>query len=161
VSAGAGVLRLLGAAADFLAHPPGKHQADHFLVCEPRPQRVVKRCRAIVLDEEVREPGQRIRHQQCRQHQPATATRNRRNQQHPGQQRAGEVKRARQGMPMRKDIVRPELCEGARWRHSDPRGADSSAKKRGRGQQKWRTRLRDRKGVDITPGLRIGSLKVV
>ena len=44
-----------GAAAPFVAHFSGKHQRDHFLVCPPRPQRMLKRGWPVVLRRSLRE----------------------------------------------------------------------------------------------------------
>ena len=44
-----------GAAADFVAHFSGKHQRDHFLVCPPRPQRMLKRGWPVVFRRSLRE----------------------------------------------------------------------------------------------------------
>ena len=43
-----------GAAADFVAHFSGKHQRDHFLVCPPRPQRMLKRDWPVALRRSLR-----------------------------------------------------------------------------------------------------------
>src|SRR5215467_4082816 len=54
------------ASAHFFAHFAPQHEHDHLLVGPPGPQRMLERCRAVVLDEKVRDPRQRVRnHKRC------------------------------------------------------------------------------------------------
>lgn len=98
-------------AAHFLIHFPAQHQRDHFLVGPPRPQRVLKRGRPVVLHEEVRNPRQRVRNHERERNPPPASQRDRGHQQRPARQRPRKMNCSRAGLTVRAHIFGPERCE--------------------------------------------------
>ena len=77
----------------------------------------------VVLDEEVREPGERVGYDERREDEPGTMEQDRREYERPTGESSNGVKNARQGLAMREHVERPEIREVARVLHS----GDSSA----------------------------------
>src|SRR5215467_9917343 len=99
------------ASAHFFAHFAPQHEHDHLLVGPPGPQRMLERCRAVVLDEKVRDPRQRVRNHKRGGNPPPPLHRESSDQQRPPRQRPRKVYRSRTGLAVRAHILRPEVSE--------------------------------------------------
>lgn len=112
----AGSLRLR-AARYFCAHSSRDNHGDHFLVGEPGPQRMAECGGLVVLDEKMREPGERIRNRERSQDHPGPAQDDGCNQDAPAGQSSDGVKDARQRLTVRQDVNGPEFSESSRFFH--------------------------------------------
>jgi len=101
---------------------------------------------AVVLDEEVREPGERVGYDKCRKDEPGAAEQDCGEYQRPTRESPDRVKHARQGLAMREHVERPKIREAARVLHT----GDSSAELETRNQKSIRTVLRPTAGVRRT-----------
>jgi len=106
-----------GAALDFPIHSPRQHHGHHFLIRKPRPQRMSERGGAVVLDEKMRKPRERIGRHERRKNERRTPKRNGRREQGPAEQRAERMKDARVGVAVGQHVMRPELGEFTRPLH--------------------------------------------
>src|SRR5215213_9536951 len=98
-------------ALDLSAHAAREHERDHLVVAHERPERVLERGGAVVLDEEVADPRGRVAGHE-RDGQPAPAPRRReRDKQGRARQRARRVQGARRGSAVLAHVEGPELLE--------------------------------------------------
>ena len=58
---------------NLVTDPASQHQPDHFVVAHERPQRILKRCRLILLDEEMANPGGPVSRDQRQRKEPPLA----------------------------------------------------------------------------------------
>jgi hypothetical protein len=60
-------------------HPSGQHHPDHFVVADERPQRILKRGRLILFDEEMANPRRAVTRYQSQREEPPPANDNEEN----------------------------------------------------------------------------------
>jgi hypothetical protein len=102
--------------ANLIAHAPDQHQEYHPLIRPPGPQRMLERCRPIVLHEKVGKPSQCVGNDQSRQAPPPAVHRNRGTQQHPTDDGADAMNHSRGWPAMRTHVRRPKFGK----RHERP-----------------------------------------
>src|SRR4029077_9216111 len=116
----------------FRTHATRDDEGGHLLVGEPGPERMAEGCGAIVLDEEVRKPGQGVRREERGESEPGAPQQDRGEKQTPSQHGRGEMEGAGERLAMGKNVVGPEVGEGGGgvfWLHgndSTPRAAKHS-----------------------------------
>lgn len=101
-----------------LAHPlhfgihfPGQHKPNHLVVAHERPERVLKRCWSILLDEEVTNPGGTVAGNEGEQEQPPTSRSQEINQKRNADCCAEQMEQPRGRLAMFIHIVRPKVRE--------------------------------------------------
>ena len=95
----------------FRAHLPCDHQSDHFVVADERPQRMLKRCRSVFLDEEMAYPRGPIAGNQSQRKQPPLSHRNKCYQAKNARSCSQSMKRARSGPAVLRYVMRPKFGE--------------------------------------------------
>ena len=92
-------------------HPACQHHPDHFVVADERPQRILKRGRLILLDEEMANPRGAVTRDQGQREEPPSANDDEENGAAERDRGANEVEQTRARLTVFGDIVGPELGE--------------------------------------------------
>src|SRR6267378_8008531 len=58
---------------DFLTHPASQHHPDHLVIADERPERILKRGRLILLNEEMANPRRSVTRDQSQREKPPPA----------------------------------------------------------------------------------------
>ena len=94
-----------------VTHPAGQHHKDHLIVTHERPQRILKRCRLILLDEEMANPGGPISRDQRERKEPPLANKDKDNNSTERDRRTDEVQQTCTRLAVLSQVVRPEFSE--------------------------------------------------
>lgn len=102
----------------FVAHLSEQHHPDHFLIGKPGPQRVAKGRGAIVLDEKMRAPRERIWDDDGRENKPGAAKDDCGGEERPTGERSDRVEYTGRELAVSQNVGGPEFREGAWVLHS-------------------------------------------
>jgi hypothetical protein len=104
-------LRSLGYSLNLSIHPASQHQPDHFVIADEGPERMLKRCRLVLLDEEVTDPGRAVTRDQREGKEPPLADDDEVNDAAECDGGANEVKQTCARTAVFRNVVWPEFSE--------------------------------------------------
>ena len=96
---------------NFGIHTALQHHPDHFVVAHERPQRILKSCRLVFLDEEVTDPCRAVSRDQRQRKEPPLADDDKVNNAAERDGSADEMQQTRAGMAVFPNVVGPEFRE--------------------------------------------------
>jgi len=102
---------LLPPSLNLVTDPAGQHHEDHLVVAHERPQRILKRCRLILLDEEMANPGGPVSRDQRQRKEPPLANEDKDNNRTHRDRRTDEVQQTCARLAVLSQVVRPEFSE--------------------------------------------------
>src|SRR5512132_702959 len=91
--------------------PASQHHPDHFVITNQGPQRTLKCCRLVLLDEEVADPGGAVSGNQGERKEPPLANQDKDNNRSQRDRRTNEVQQTRAWLAVLSQVVRPEFSE--------------------------------------------------
>src|SRR5258705_13636392 len=91
--------------------PAGQHHKNHLVVAHERPQRILKRCRLVLLDEEMANPGGPISRDERERKKPPLVNEDKDNNSTQCDRGTDEVQQTCARLAVLSQVVRPEFSE--------------------------------------------------